>query len=504
MKITAARLQRSKPSRGRTRGGVDWLRFDRGKRPLPGLAEAARGLLAANLEMDGDGVLRRVPTLVRIGGRVMPSVAWGLCRDLNGPGDSPAALPLDASGQVRLLYFRTPHPYPAEGAGTTFSLRDVVVSESELLDGRTPELPPQIFSGKIVFVGFTAQGLRDDFNTPIRPEPGRGLKNWPLHAVEVHAEALDLLRQGRLIRAAQDEPVLSTAALLLLAAMVLGAAECTLRLRPAASALALAAGVVAIVTAATAAFRLRMLALPMAAPLAALLIVWGAGTVRALVRSLAARRQVQDLFGRYLAPAVVQRLVENPGEAAPGGTRRTITVLFSDIRDFTSWSESRPPEAVVRQLNEYLSAMSEVVAEHGGYVDKFIGDALMAIWGVPLFQADHADRGLATARAMLLVLEALNADWERRGLSSFRIGIGLHSGEALVGNLGSVRKADYTAIGDTVNTASRLEGMNKVLKTTLLVSKACRDAMVRPAADLRSLGVMAIRSREGTVELFSL
>jgi adenylate cyclase len=181
-----------------------------------------------------------------------------------------------------------------------------------------------------------------------------------------------------------------------------------------------------------------------------------------------------------------------------------ITVLFSDIRGFTSWSETRRPEEVVAQLNEYLSAMADVVADHGGYVDKFIGDAVMALWSVPIEQPDHADRGLATAREMLRRLDLLNQDWKTRGLEPFKIGIGLHSGEALVGNLGSDRKADYTAIGDTVNTASRLESMTKELGASPAISVDCASLLGERPPDLRPLGSVPIRGREAGVEIFTL
>jgi len=348
-----------------------------------------------------------------------------------------------------------------------------------------------------------AKGLHDQFVTSIRPPADSALAAWPLYGVEVHAEAFDVLRSGRYLKLPGHAPVVSLLAGLLVVCLLSAVVATSLWRSTLASTVALLAGVGVILLATGLAFKFLLIALPVASPTVALLGVWGASTARALVRSRAARRRVQEMFGRYLAPQVVSRLLAHEDEAAAGGTRRTITVLFSDIRGFTTWSEGRKPEQVVAQLNEYLSAMADVVAEHGGYVDKFIGDAVMALWGVPLPRPDHAGAALAAAREMLRRLEQLNQDWRARGLEPFRIGVGLHSGEALVGNLGSNRKADYTAIGDTVNTASRLEGMTKQLGHVLVISEECVEAMPHPPRDLTCLGTVAIRGRDAGIVVFT-
>ncbi|MCU1309293.1 MAG: putative transrane sensor domain protein [Candidatus Angelobacter sp.] len=172
-----------------------------------------------------------------------------------------------------------------------------------------------------------------------------------------------------------------------------------------------------------------------------------------------AHRKLRNQFSQYVSPEVVERIIEHGVEL--GGTRRKITVLFSDIRGFTTLSERTAPENLVAQLNEYLSAMSEVIISHGGYLDKFIGDGILAIYGAPVEQKDAAWKAVSSAMKMLERLAELNAKWKAEGRNELDIGIGIHSGEAIVGNIGSWRKLEYTAVGDTVNTASRIESKTK-------------------------------------------
>ena len=172
----------------------------------------------------------------------------------------------------------------------------------------------------------------------------------------------------------------------------------------------------------------------------------------------AARREAvaRANFERFFAPGVAARIAAQRSGARPGGERRAVTVLYSDVRGFTGLAESLPPEAVAEQLSEYFAAMVELVFEHGGTLDKFIGDALLALWGAPLASADDPDRALAAARAMQRTLGQLNSTWTRSGRPELGVGIGLHHGEAFAGTIGSPRRLEYTVIGDVVNVAARL------------------------------------------------
>ncbi|WP_309670094.1 adenylate/guanylate cyclase domain-containing protein [Gemmatimonas sp.] len=209
-----------------------------------------------------------------------------------------------------------------------------------------------------------------------------------------------------------------------------------------------------------------------------------AGIASAAVEREAATARLQQAarvranFERYFAPQIARRIADSTGRVAPGGARQHVVVLFSDIRGFTSIAESLPPTQMADQLNEYFGAMVDCVFRHEGALDKFIGDAIMAYWGVPEAGEHDAGRAVAAALDMQLALSALNARWAADGRPLLSVGIGIHSGDAFVGNIGSPRRLEFTLIGDTVNVANRLCSL--AAGGEILVSDAVRDALADP------------------------
>jgi class 3 adenylate cyclase len=213
-------------------------------------------------------------------------------------------------------------------------------------------------------------------------------------------------------------------------------------------------------------------------------------------------RHVRDVLSRYIAGPVVELLLKEGGHLT-NGRRQRVTVMFSDIRGFTNMSERLPPEEVVVLLNAYFQRMVNALFRHGGMLDKYIGDGMMALFGAPMTQPDHALRAVKAALAMRDELKAFNKELVARGQQPLAIGIGLHTGECVIGNIGAEQRLDYTAIGDTVNTTSRIEGLTKQLGTDILLSAECYAEVASQVVGKLHQKV-PVRGREATVDLFAL
>jgi adenylate cyclase len=217
------------------------------------------------------------------------------------------------------------------------------------------------------------------------------------------------------------------------------------------------------------------------------------------------RANTRDAFARFVPESVVDQVLQDADGLRLGGVRGEATVMFSDLRGFTSFAETLEPEQVIAALNLYLTAMSEAILDHGGTLVAYMGDGIMAVFGAPLHQEDHADRALAAARDMLERLEGFNDALRQDGLhEGFKMGIGLNSGPVMSGNVGSERRLEYTALGDTTNTAARLEGMTKGTPHQLYVADTTVAALRRPADDLVEVGEFEVRGRKAKIKLWSL
>jgi adenylate cyclase len=437
--------------------------------PLPGLTQTGR-IGTINVFADADGIIRSYPIYLDTYGWRIPSLPARVARDLG--------YPVPGSGNLMLTWHGPPRSY------RRVSFYDVYSD----LERRQPQRPAHEFRGKIVIVGTTASGLHDLKLTPMGADfPG----------TEVLATTLDNLKNGERLRVAPAWLVPALTALMLVAlasAFARGVGVLTIGLGWLAASVATAAAVWAALV------QVRLY-VPVVVPL--LLGGWFyylLAALRAWRLERENRRRVTSLFSRFLDPRVVKGLVEKgETDAALSGQKREITVLFSDIQGFTALSERKSASEIVDLLNRYFSLQVEVIFRHEGTLDKYIGDAIMAFWGAPTDQPDHACRALACAREMEQTLIRFKQEAGTDG-EHFDIGIGLHSGEAVVGFIGSPEhRQDYTVIGDTVNTASRIEGATRG-RGRILVSAA-----VRAACDKYTFtdhGAVKLKGKEEPVRLF--
>jgi adenylate cyclase len=238
-------------------------------------------------------------------------------------------------------------------------------------------------------------------------------------------------------------------------------------------------------------------------PLLAIGLTYSAISVQHYVVEEGEKRKIRDAFGLYLSPHLARLVSERPEMLALGGEKRELTVLFSDIRGFTTMSEQLEPEALVELLNEYFGKMTDVIFSQDGTLDKYIGDAIMAVWGAPVPQSDHALRACRAAVGMVSALGALVADWRQRGLPELDIGIGINTGPMVVGNMGSARRLSYTVIGDNVNLGSRLEGLNKMYGSHIIASEATVQA-ARGALVARELDLVRVKGKRLPVRIYEI
>jgi adenylate cyclase len=242
-------------------------------------------------------------------------------------------------------------------------------------------------------------------------------------------------------------------------------------------------------------------------PLGALILSAAGALSVQLVTVAFERERVRDLFSRFVPENVVDEVLASAGgELRLGGVQREGTVMFTDLRGFTSFAETLTPDRVIEVLNRYLSEMSDAILDHGGTLVAYMGDGIMAVFGAPLEQDDHADRALRAAREMTGPrLAAFNAWLAEQGHpSDLRMGVGLNTGTVMCGNVGADQRVEYTAIGDTTNTASRLEGMTKGGPNMLFVAEATRDALRDVPHDLSFVDELEIRGREAKMRVYSI
>ncbi|HSR14017.1 MAG TPA: adenylate/guanylate cyclase domain-containing protein, partial [Thermodesulfobacteriota bacterium] len=455
---------------------------------IPALARSARGEGYFNIFPDADGTVRWVPLVVRYRDRYYPALSLAVLQKYLG--DPPLALRVADFGvdQVRLGEVSIPvneegrYLINYRGPQKTFPH----YSASDVIRKR---IPAAAFRNKIVLVGATAIGIYDMRVTPFgHVFPG----------LEIHANVIDSILQKQFLHR-PNWMTLADALSIVLVGVVMGV------LLPRFS--ALWGGVVgvslfaAVLLAGNFLFQARGIWMNLTYPALTVVLTFVGITGYRHVAEEREKKQIRGAFQYYLTPSVIEEMLRNPDKLKLGGEKKDLTVLFSDIRRFTSISERMTPEAMVKLLNEYLSRMTDVIFRYDGLLDKYIGDAIMAFWGAPMDQPDHVEKACDAALGMIAELHRLHKKWTREGLPALNIGVGINTGPMVVGNMGSKRRFNYTVMGDSVNTGSRLEGLNKIYGTNIIVSEMVYER-VRADFCARELDLVRVKGKDQPVKIY--
>ncbi len=459
--------------------------------PILPVASQATILGSVTAEPDRDAVFRRLPAYQVFDGRIVPTLGVAaLCAAARAPLD-PVARTVGAH-RIRMrpngditLHFR--------GKSQThrwYNAAAIMESELRLMEGGKPSIDPEELRDCFVFFGLTAPGLKD-----LKPSPvGAG---YP--GVELQATLLDTILEGDALR---DPPFAATALAILLTGLLAGIAGRACRH---AWQSGLSVVVFTLLPMAPGILAYRMAVWLPVAPMAVAGLLASVGAV-AVNFALEGRQKrfIKGAFRQYLSPAVIEALVRNPGQLALGGEEKQLSIYFSDVQGFTGISEGLTPTRLTALLNEYLTAMTDIILDEGGTIDKYEGDAIIAFWNAPLSQADHPVRAVRAALRCLQTLGAMRPDLAARYGRELHARIGLNTGMVVVGNMGSNQRFDYTFLGDAGNLASRLEGINKQFGTFILISQATREALAGafPAREVATVRVVGRREPVRVYEPF--
>lgn len=429
--------------------------------PVEALLNSARGMGNVQFSPDKDGIYRRLPLLFSYKNLLLPSLPLAVAefvgkeqseflqgREVFFKGEK---IPLDKSGQMLIHY------YGPRGSYTSYSIASIINSWALLEEGKLPQIPPSEFAGKIVLVSSSASGLYDLRPTPFSPVcPG----------IEIQATVIDNLLRGDFIHLATRGFHLF---LLLIFALITGMGVSYFQRLWKLSffsifCLVLPAG------AACLAF-LSGYWLDFVSPESAVILSFSAASLLNFSFEGRQRRFIKSVFRFYLSPQVIDRIIKNPSLLQLGGEKREISSFFSDIVGFSAIAEDLSPENLTDLLNSYLSEMTDIILAYQGTLDKYEGDAIIAFWNAPLDQSDHSLRACRAALECQKRLQELRPHFRAKFGHDLSARIGVNSGPAVVGNMGSHSRFDYTAIGDTVNLASRLEGACRQYNVPILIGE---------------------------------
>lgn len=374
----------------------------------------------------------------------------------------------------------------------TYSAIDIMDSYDALKKGKRPIISPQVFEDKIVFVGANAKaiatGLEDVKRTPIS-------SNYP--GVDIQATNLDnLLHNEFLVQTTSFQDIFSLIILLIVTFLVIRYFSLFVSLG------LVSLMMVSYIAICIICYRFNLV-ISVITPIVLQIVTMTMAYSYRFILEGQNKEKIKHAMGKYISQDVMQNVVKNIDELKLGGKRANLTVLFADIRGFTSMSENMSAEEVSEILNEYFTEIEPIIAHYNGVINKFIGDAVLAIFGEPIQDKNHALNAVNCANAMLEKVEWLQKKWLNEGKPKIEIGVGINTGEAFVGNIGSEKRLEYTVIGDVVNLASRIESYNKVYKTNFLISATTYEK-VRNIADVIKISEVSIRGKSKRLNIYEV
>ena len=454
---------------------------------------------------DFDGYIRSIDQFIDYKGTLYPSLSLRMYDFLypddtlivgNGEiTDTKTKLKIPTYSQYNGVFNNIHYYKPIEGSEychKTYSAIDILDSLDNIKQGKKPLISPDVFKNKIVFLGANAKaiavGLEDVKRTPIS-------NNFP--GVDIQATNLDnMLRNEFLLQTTPFQDILSLIILLLLTFLVVRYFSLFISL-----------GIIALMMIAYIAFCILCyrfnLVISVITPITLQVITMTIAYSYRFILEGQNKEKIKHAMGQYISQDVMQNVVRNIDAIKLGGKRANVTVLFADIRGFTSMSENMSAEDVSIILNDYFTEVEPIISKYNGVINKFIGDAVMAIFGEPIQDKNHAINAVKCANEMLEKVSQLQQKWLQEGKPKIEIGIGINTGEAFVGNIGSVTRLEYTVIGDVVNLASRIESYNKVYKTNFLISSTTYEK-VRNIADVIKISEVAIRGKAKKLNIYEV
>ncbi|MBU0619628.1 adenylate/guanylate cyclase domain-containing protein [Patescibacteria group bacterium] len=443
--------------------------------PIKEIKDAAIVLGITNTPPDQDSIFRKLPTTAYYYNEKYSAFSVVIANAYLKKNQFflPSIL-TDKKGRMTINYVGKPKTFP-------------MISAKDVMEGKVTS---SLFKNKIVLIGATAPDLHDEQITPVS-------SGQPMSGVEIHANAINTILTGNFLKPLN---IYIQNIILLFLALIIGFIVMRFKILVGFG-LTLTILILYLITAFMS-FE-KGIIFDLFYVILIIILTYLTAIIWKYIIENKERQRIKDTFSHYVSPEIIKEILADPAKLKLGGQKKELSILFSDIRNFTFISERLEPEKLVLLLNQYLTAMTDLIMESNGVVDKYIGDAIMAFWGAPIKQHNHAEFACKTALQMISILDKKREEWQKKFDVDLRIGIGINTGEVIIGNMGSDKRFDYTIMGDSVNLASRLEGITKQYGVPIVVSEFTK-AQVTDKFTFRYLDKVTVKGKTQGVKIYEL